>query len=46
MSQASLLIMGHLDSSFFLFEKIVDTNILSPGVISQNSGNWNGAALV
>ena len=42
--------MGVLDSSFprmkYLMERIVDTDILSPGVACKNSGNWNGAVLV
>ena len=25
---------------------IVETNILSPGVVGKNSGNWNGAVLI
>ena len=27
-------------------KRIVDTDILSPGVACKNSGNWNGAVLV
>ena len=52
MSQASSLIMGHLDSSSqvpgmkCLMEMIVDTDILSTGVACQNSENWNEAVLV
>ena len=29
-----------------LIERIMDTDILSPGVACKNSGNWNGAVMV
>ena len=29
-----------------LMERIMDTDILSPGVTCKNSGNWNEAVLV
>ena len=51
-SQASSIIIGHLDSSSPWDETSYgknggqDTDVLSSSAVCKNSGNWNGAVLV